>query len=67
MLNNINIFQKPVHRRKEKAATQEDGEPSTIPVTESLTLPSSVFPSEVEEDVGLLNKAAPQGNTSGLL
>ena len=26
-----------------------------------LVLPSSVFASEVEEEVGLLNKAAPQG------
>ncbi|XP_047035095.1 protein LTV1 homolog [Helicoverpa zea] len=50
---------KPIHKRKEKsAATTEEG---TIPVTEALNLPSSVFASEVEEDVGLLNKAAPQG------
>uniref|UniRef100_A0A2A4IUR1 Protein LTV1 homolog n=1 Tax=Heliothis virescens TaxID=7102 RepID=A0A2A4IUR1_HELVI len=50
---------KPIHKRKEKSgATTEDG---TIPVTEALNLPSSVFASEVEEDVGLLNKAAPQG------
>ncbi|CAB3254564.1 unnamed protein product [Arctia plantaginis] len=50
---------KPIHKRKEKAEKGE--EPSLIPVTESLTLPSSVFASEVEEDVGLLNKAASQG------
>ncbi|XP_075985562.1 LTV1 ribosome biogenesis factor [Anticarsia gemmatalis] len=49
------------HKCKEKATTEEEGESSAIPVTESLTLPSSVFASEVEEDVGLLNKAAPQG------
>ncbi|KAF9420541.1 hypothetical protein HW555_003291, partial [Spodoptera exigua] len=51
---------RPVHKRKEKTTeTNEDEVP--VPVTEALTLPSSVFASEVEEDVGLLNKAAPQG------
>lgn len=52
---------KPIHKRKEKSVTEEEGDLPNIPVTESLTLPSSVFASEVEEDVGLLNKAAPQG------
>ncbi|XP_026728506.1 protein LTV1 homolog [Trichoplusia ni] len=49
---------KPIHKRKEKSAA-DDGE--SVPIPESLNLPSSVFASEVEEDVGLLNKAAPQG------
>ncbi|CAD0205307.1 unnamed protein product [Chrysodeixis includens] len=49
---------KPIHKRKEKSAN-DDGE--SIPIPETLNLPSSVFASEVEEDVGLLNKAAPQG------
>ncbi|XP_068624961.1 protein LTV1 homolog [Battus philenor] len=48
---------KAIHKRKEKAETSKD----TKDVPESLTLPSSVFASEVEEDVGLLNKAASQG------
>ncbi|KAJ8710559.1 hypothetical protein PYW08_009074 [Mythimna loreyi] len=51
---------KPIHKRKEKSAeATEEVEP--IQVKEVLNLPSSVFASEVEEDVGLLNKAAPQG------
>ncbi|KAG6453865.1 protein LTV1 homolog [Manduca sexta] len=55
---------KTTHKRKEKDPNTEenvDGEELPIPVTEKLTLPSSVFASEVEEAVGLLNKAAPQG------
>ncbi|KAH9637958.1 hypothetical protein HF086_016384 [Spodoptera exigua] len=51
---------RPVHKRKEKT-TETNGDEVPVPVTEALTLPSSVFASEVEEDVGLLNKAAPQG------
>ncbi|XP_050552179.1 protein LTV1 homolog [Spodoptera frugiperda] len=51
---------RPVHKRKEKTAESNEDE-VPVPVTEALTLPSSVFASEVEEDVGLLNKAAPQG------
>lgn len=51
---------RPVHKRKEKTAEANEDE-VPVPVTEALTLPSSVFASEVEEDVGLLNKAAPQG------
>ncbi|KAM3624375.1 uncharacterized protein V6R79_022624 [Siganus canaliculatus] len=44
-----------VHLRKEEEKDEKDGEipPATI------KLPSSVFASEFEEDVGLLNKAAP--------
>ncbi|XP_041979394.1 protein LTV1 homolog [Aricia agestis] len=50
---------KATHKRKEKpikenAETEKD---STV----KLNLPSSVFASEVEEDVGMLNKAASQG------
>lgn len=51
---------RPVHKRKEKT-TEANEDEVPVPVTEALTLPSSVFASEVEEDVGLLNKAAPQG------
>ncbi|KAF9803412.1 hypothetical protein SFRURICE_007258 [Spodoptera frugiperda] len=52
---------RPVHKRKEKP-TEANEDEVPVPVTEALTLPSSVFASEVEEDVGLLNKAAPQGS-----
>ncbi|KAL0861353.1 hypothetical protein ABMA27_008906 [Loxostege sticticalis] len=64
---------KPVHKRRSKPAASEGTEPlededddddeerPPKPVTEKFQLPSSVFASEVEEDVGLLNKAATQG------
>ncbi|XP_034255174.1 protein LTV1 homolog isoform X2 [Thrips palmi] len=50
---------------KKQGKSQDDGESSDEEVyivekPKQLTLPSSVFASEVEEDVGLLNKAAPQ-------
>lgn len=51
---------KPTESTKTDEIIDEDEEPP-IPVTERLMLPSSVFASEFEEDVGLLNKAAPQG------
>lgn len=62
----IFTIQKTPHKKKPTESTKtdeiidEDEEPP-IPVTERLMLPSSVFASEFEEDVGLLNKAAPQG------
>ncbi|CAG5043853.1 unnamed protein product [Parnassius apollo] len=49
---------KATHKKKEKTVTKID---DTKDISETLTLPSSVFASEVEEDVGLLNKAASQG------
>lgn len=44
----------PLHLREED---EEDEEEKTVPA--SINLPSSVFASEFEEEVGLLNKAAP--------
>ncbi|XP_028165493.1 protein LTV1 homolog [Ostrinia furnacalis] len=63
---------KTVHKRRPKAVTSEnpedfdvddedDEEKPAKAVAGTLQLPSSVFASEVEEDVGLLNKAATQG------
>ncbi|RVE41885.1 hypothetical protein evm_013459 [Chilo suppressalis] len=54
---------KSTHKRKEKAEVTDkiDDTEDSKSVTETLQLPSSVFASEVEEDVGLLNKAASQG------
>ncbi|XP_053618389.1 protein LTV1 homolog [Plodia interpunctella] len=53
---------KPTHKRKEKAPKPSEQEMDTeMAVTDTLKLPSSVFASEVEEDIGLLNKAATQG------
>uniref|UniRef100_A0A672G4Q9 Protein LTV1 homolog n=1 Tax=Salarias fasciatus TaxID=181472 RepID=A0A672G4Q9_SALFA len=49
----------PIHpREEEEDEDEEDAEESTAPAT-SIKLPSSVFASEFEEEVGLLNKAAP--------
>lgn len=45
----------PIHLREED---EEDAEERTVPAS-SINLPSSVFASEFEEEVGLLNKAAP--------
>lgn len=57
--------QKSSHKRKEKPAPQSqdsgDDDDDTKDGTVTLQLPSSVFASEVEEDVGMLNKAASQG------
>lgn len=53
------IFQQAIHKRKEKSSEILNGEEI---IRSKLNLPSSVFASEVEEDVGLLNKGAPQGN-----
>ncbi|CAH0760159.1 unnamed protein product [Diatraea saccharalis] len=54
---------KSTHKRKEKepTANETDEIETTKSAMETLKLPSSVFASEVEEDVGLLNKAASQG------
>ncbi|XP_063369649.1 protein LTV1 homolog [Cydia amplana] len=52
---------KATHKRKEKSQPSADEEEPVIPVVDKLNLPSSVFASAVEEDVGLLNKAATQG------
>ncbi|XP_063629480.1 protein LTV1 homolog [Cydia splendana] len=52
---------KATHKRKEKSQQSAEGDEPVIPVVEKLNLPSSVFASAVEEDVGLLNKAATQG------
>ncbi|XP_063388030.1 protein LTV1 homolog [Cydia fagiglandana] len=52
---------KATHKRKEKCQPSAEGDEPVIPVVEKLNLPSSVFASAVEEDVGLLNKAATQG------
>ncbi|KAM3955834.1 LTV1 ribosome biogenesis factor [Aphomia sociella] len=51
---------KVTHKRKEKAPNENNEETEKV-ITENIKLPSSVFASEVEEDVGLLNKAATQG------
>lgn len=53
---------KPTHRRnQEKPSEPGTSEDLDKVISETLQLPSSVFASEVEEDVGLLNKGAPQG------
>lgn len=49
----------PTHKRKEKSEKKVTD--TVKSVKEKLQLPSSVFASEVEEDIGLLNRAAPQG------
>lgn len=52
-----------VLKKKGQDKEDEDGSDEEVYIverTKQLTLPSSVFASEVEEDVGLLNKAAPQ-------
>ncbi|XP_013200048.2 protein LTV1 homolog [Amyelois transitella] len=54
---------KSTHKGKEKSqkpSADEETDRETN-ITDTLKLPSSVFASEVEEDVGLLNKAATQG------
>ncbi|XP_034826344.1 protein LTV1 homolog [Maniola hyperantus] len=54
---------KSSHKRKQKpvSQSQDSGDEDIKEGTETLQLPSSVFASEVEENVGLLNKAASQG------
>ncbi|XP_059055829.1 protein LTV1 homolog [Achroia grisella] len=52
---------KASHKRKEKTLNTEENEKLEKEITDNIKLPSSVFASEVEEDVGLLNKAATQG------
>ena len=42
-----------------KNDTSEEPKNSTKKIQSNLKLPKEVFPSEIEEDVGLLNKAAP--------
>lgn len=58
------ILQKTTHKKKEKPKTQAEDVDTDIvnEITDNIKLPSSVFASEIEEDVGLLNKAASQGN-----
>lgn len=57
--------QKSSRKGKEKPAPQSqdsgDDDDAVKEGTVTLQLPSSVFASEVEEDVGMLNKAASQG------
>ncbi|XP_031417993.1 protein LTV1 homolog isoform X2 [Clupea harengus] len=48
----------PLHIREEDEDGEEEMEVHVIPAA-SINLPSSVFASEFEEEVGLLNKAAP--------
>ncbi|KAL4705462.1 hypothetical protein ACJJTC_007034 [Scirpophaga incertulas] len=54
---------KITHKGKEKSTEPQSTKTTDElkPVTSTIQLPSSVFASEVEEDVGLLNKAASQG------
>ncbi|CAH4023828.1 unnamed protein product [Pieris brassicae] len=60
----VTLLLQPKVTHKRKQATTKDVENKDdieIDVKEKLQFPSSVFASEVEEDVGLLNKAATQG------
>lgn len=55
---------KATHKRKEKQMNRnvvENEDEEETDATENIKLPSSVFASAVEEDVGLMNKAASQG------
>ncbi|XP_045540465.1 protein LTV1 homolog isoform X2 [Papilio machaon] len=52
---------KSSHKKKDKKETDTENKEDTKEISETLKLPSSVFASEVEEDVGMLNKAASQG------
>lgn len=47
-----------IHLKEDEEVEEEGSEAKAIPVA-SINLPSSVFASEFEEEVGLLNKAAP--------
>ncbi|CAK1543476.1 unnamed protein product [Leptosia nina] len=51
---------KPIHKRNQ-TTSQENEQVKEEEIKEKLQFPSSVFASEVEENVGLLNKAASQG------
>ncbi|XP_026333740.1 protein LTV1 homolog [Hyposmocoma kahamanoa] len=51
---------KPIEKKKESMPSTSQIEPEKV-ITENLRLPSSVFASEIEEDVGLLNRSATQG------
>ncbi|XP_047505856.1 protein LTV1 homolog [Pieris napi] len=60
----VTLLLQPKATHKRKQATTKDVENKDdieFDVKEKLQFPSSVFASEVEEDVGLLNKAASQG------
>ncbi|XP_036953949.1 protein LTV1 homolog [Acanthopagrus latus] len=48
-----------VHLRDEDEESEEEEESDAVRPAASINLPSSVFASEFEEEVGLLNKAAP--------
>ncbi|XP_070775988.1 protein LTV1 homolog [Enoplosus armatus] len=50
---------RPIHLRDEDEENEEEGDMETAIPAASINLPSSVFASEFEEEVGLLNKAAP--------
>lgn len=52
------LISAPRIRRDARPKPEEDEEEASVPTT-SINLPSSVFASEFEEEVGLLNKAAP--------
>ncbi|XP_013165510.1 PREDICTED: protein LTV1 homolog [Papilio xuthus] len=52
---------KSSHKKKDKKETDIGNKEDTKEISETLKLPSSVFASEIEEDVGMLNKAATQG------
>ncbi|XP_046973559.1 protein LTV1 homolog [Vanessa cardui] len=55
---------KTTHKRKDKQQNLSEGQDEDgdgMDLMENIQLPSSVFASEVEEDIGLLNKAASQG------
>ncbi|CAH2057016.1 unnamed protein product, partial [Iphiclides podalirius] len=56
----VTMVLQPKTTHKKKAKTESLIEEKKE-ISDTLTLPSSVFASEVEEDVGLLNKAASQG------
>ncbi|XP_035516252.1 protein LTV1 homolog [Morone saxatilis] len=47
------------HLRDEEQENEEEGDADKVVAAASINLPSSVFASEFEEEVGLLNKAAP--------
>ncbi|XP_034999059.2 protein LTV1 homolog [Hippoglossus stenolepis] len=55
---NTNRRPVPLHGEEEEEE-EEEGDTDKAPPATSINLPSSVFASEFEEEVGLLNKAAP--------
>ncbi|XP_069386059.1 protein LTV1 homolog [Paralichthys olivaceus] len=57
--NPPNTNRRPLHLRDEDEQNEEEGDTDQAPPAATINLPSSVFASEFEEEVGLLNKAAP--------